>query len=437
MAKTDFLTAKIKEKHPLPDNFFDLMVGPPVCLFFSPHEQESIKHLILHTKNNSVKIKMLNSIMKSKGFLRLSGGTNRMVYRYLDDPSFVLKVAIDRVGLNDNLAEFKNQQWLKPYVCKIFDTTSDGLMATIERVYPITSKEEFAKVQEEVFYLIVTKIIGRTVADDIGKGFFMNFGIRPQFGVVLLDYPYVYPIDEKKLFCTHIDPNNHRRCTGMIDYDDSFNYLLCRKCGTRYFASDLEDKNAGNDIIIDRGGKYPMKIRVTKSDGTIVEPMQSSIIINPTKKPVNKNHQMTVRVVKEEVPVRSTLETKIRNISTNKSIEEKVISVSMKNSEATVKSEKIETPVEDAKEEVTEDIPEAKEDEVEETIPEIKTEDKTSDEEVVESKEKIEPEPEVSVEPVVDTPAKKKSSKKAGGSKKAEGSKKAGKYISSPGTSEY
>ena len=66
MAKIDFLTAKIKERHPLPDNFFDLMVGPPVCLFFSPQEQASIKHLILHTKNNSVKIKMLNSIMKSR-----------------------------------------------------------------------------------------------------------------------------------------------------------------------------------------------------------------------------------------------------------------------------------------------------------------------------------------------------------------------------------
>ena len=107
----------------------------------------------------------------------------------------------------------------------------------------------------------------------------------------------------------------------MIDYDDSFNYLLCRKCGTRYFASDLEDKNAGNDIIIARGGKYPMKIRVTKSDGTIVEPVQSSTIINPPKKTVNKNHVMTVRVIKEEVPIQSNLEKKIRNIGNNKPLE--------------------------------------------------------------------------------------------------------------------
>lgn len=176
MAKIDFLTAKIKERHNLPDNFFDLLVGPPVSLFFNPQEQAQLKHMILHTKNNTKKINMLNAIMKSKGFLRLSGGTNRMVYRFLDDPSFVLKVAIDRVGLNDNLAEYRNQRWLKPYVCKIFDTTPDGLMATIERVYPITSKEEFKQVEKEVFYLIVTKIIGRTVADDIGKGFFMNYG---------------------------------------------------------------------------------------------------------------------------------------------------------------------------------------------------------------------------------------------------------------------
>lgn len=176
MAKIDYLSAKIKQHQNLPDDFFDNMVGPPVAAFFTPQEQAYIKHIILRNRND-IKIKMLNAIMKSKGFSRLSGGTNRMVYRYLDNPSFVLKVAIDRVGLQDNLLEFKNQAYLKPYVCKIFDTTPDGLMATIERVYPITSKEEFTAVQDEIFYLITTKIIGRTVADDIGKAHFRNFGI--------------------------------------------------------------------------------------------------------------------------------------------------------------------------------------------------------------------------------------------------------------------
>lgn len=177
MAKIDFLTAKLSQKVSLPDNFFDNLIGPPVRMFFTQQEHDYIKKLIMKNRND-IKIKMLNTIMKSKGFSRLSGGTNRMVYRYLDDPSFVLKVAIDRVGMQDSLAEYRNQHRLKPYVCKIFDVTQDGLMATVERVYPISSKEEFEAVQEEIFYLIVTKIIGKYVAEDIGKSYFMNYGMK-------------------------------------------------------------------------------------------------------------------------------------------------------------------------------------------------------------------------------------------------------------------
>ena len=176
MAKIDFLTGKLMEKRKnLPENFFDNLYGPPVRAFFNQDECNYLKHIILHNKND-IKLKMINAIMKSKGFSRLSAGTNRVVYRYLDDPSFVLKIAIDRVGLQDNLAEFKNQHMLKPYVCKIFDTTPDGLMATIERVMPITSKEEFTSMEEEIFYVIVGKLIGNTVAEDIGKAYFRNWG---------------------------------------------------------------------------------------------------------------------------------------------------------------------------------------------------------------------------------------------------------------------
>lgn len=330
MSKIDFLTAKINESRRLPDNFFDYLVGPPVNAFFSPQDHAYLKQLVLQNRND-IKIKWINAIMKSKGFSRLSGGTNRMVYRFLDDPSFVLKIAIDRVGMNDNLAEFKNQQYLKPYVCKIFDTTPDGLMATIERVYPITSKQEFTEVQEEVFYLIVTKLIGRTVAEDIGKNYFRNYGIRPGFGVVLLDYPYIYPLDGTKLFCTHIDPETGIRCTGMIDYDDGFNHLFCRKCGTRYLAVDLEDKNPGNDIIMTRGGNYPMKVKVVMNDGTVMEPIRSSTVIVPQRTHTERNRTLKVKVVTQEIDAKSPLEKSIDNIRSAKDtgIEEKPVKVNM------------------------------------------------------------------------------------------------------------
>ena len=316
MAKVDFLTAKIAQRKSLPDEYFDNLIGPTVGMFFSPDEQSYVKRLILKNRGD-IKMKLLNAFMKSKGFSRLSAGTNRVVYRYLDDTSFVVKVALDRVGMQDSLLEAKNQMRLKPYVCKIFDVTQDGLMATIERVLPISSKEEFEAVQEEIYWLIVTKIIGKYVAEDIGKSYIRNYGIRPHFGVVLLDYPYIYPVAEEKLYCTNISPINGQRCTGMIDYDDGFNHLFCRKCGKRYLAADLEDKNAPNDIIINRGGRFPMKVAVVGSDGSRYEPIMSSSVIErrAEKKKISDNKQLKVAVVTNKVDKKGNIIESIESVS--------------------------------------------------------------------------------------------------------------------------
>lgn len=383
MSKIDYLTSKLAAKRHLPENFFDMLVGPPVYAFFSPEEVAYIRSIILKNRND-VKLNTLNGIMRSKGFARLSGGTNRIVYRHLEDPTFVLKVALDRVGLNDNNREFKNQQFLKPYVCKIFDSTPCGTMATVERVYPITSTEEFDAVIEEAFYLIATKLIGTHVAEDIGKNYFRNYGIRPGFGVVLLDYPYFYRIDEAKLFCNNVNPDTGERCTGMVDYDAGFNHLFCTKCGKRYFAVDLEDKNPHNDIIMNRGGKYPMKVVVVRGDQEIASPIRSSeLMVNTNKKPKPTQTKMKVIVTggkyNQPAPVEEA-----------KAVEPEVI----EKPEAEVEESEIQAPAE-VKE--VEPAPEQKAPEtVEEAVKEVVKKP---------AKKKAEPKAEVKVEEKVEEPA--------------------------------
>lgn len=115
------------------------------------------------------------------------------------------------------------------------------------------------------------------------------------------------------------------RCTGMIDYDDGFNILLCRKCGTRYFASDLEDKNPSNDIINTRGGKYPMKVSVIK-DGKVYETTKSStnIIAPKKKKPVNRTLKVSVVYGNSEAP-KATVADIVNNVYKSNKIEEKPV----------------------------------------------------------------------------------------------------------------
>jgi len=243
----------------------------------------------------------------------------------------------------------------------------------------------------------------------------------------LLDYPYVYRVDEAKLFCNRVDEFGNR-CTGLIDYDAGFNHLFCTKCGKRYLALDLEDKNPVNDIVIRRGGKYPMKVTIVNSDGTRTEPIRSSsVMVKPAKKSNEKFSGLKVRIsgseetikedkpeVKEEVrqeqPIEETLEmtqeapeeTK-EDIQTESSSDE---ASSESDVTATTEIDESETPIKD--ESVSESIPDVPEEE-------IKNQEPVHEEEV----ENISPEDEKK------TPAKKSSTKKASTSSKVKVSGKA------------
>ena len=96
-----------------------------------------------------------------------------------------MKVAYDDIGLGDNPREFINQQYLKPFCTKVFEVSQNGVLAIVERVNPITNREEFLSVAEDVFTLLTEYIIGEYVMDDIGTKYFMNYGLRKGFGPVL------------------------------------------------------------------------------------------------------------------------------------------------------------------------------------------------------------------------------------------------------------
>jgi hypothetical protein len=212
------------------------------------------------------KMKMMNQIMESRGFKKFHGGTNRIVYTFLEDDSFVVKVALDKVGMGDNPAEYYNQFLLKPFVTRVFDCSPCGTIAAFERVTPILNREEFYSVGNDVFTLLTEYILGQYVLNDIGTNSWMNYGIRRGFGVCLLDFPYVYETSEDKLHCDKIDPFTFIPCNGLIDYDDGFNKLICCKCGKVYDSKELSKTRKIKLITLTRKEKQIMKVIVCKGD---------------------------------------------------------------------------------------------------------------------------------------------------------------------------
>lgn len=297
MAKYDVLQMLYNKTHPVEEFNFDALQGPSVYNFFYPEDIAQLNKIATSVKlsgNIKKKLNMIDSVMKSRGFRKFAGGTNRVVYTHYEYPTIVAKVAIDRVGISDNPAEFRNQEFLKPFVAKCFSVSPDGVIAICEKVMPITNLSEFESVSDYIFQIIVFKILGKYVIDDIGVEFFLNWGIRVGSYPCLLDYPYLYKVNPTKLHCTRCDiTTNNRVCNGNIDYDGGFNYLVCTECGTKYRAADLglSIVDELDKFIISKGEKI-MKVSVFMEDGRVYSPIEESDTIRkPEVVATSKNNK--------------------------------------------------------------------------------------------------------------------------------------------------
>ncbi|MGL5751467.1 MAG: hypothetical protein ACRCXT_13120 [Paraclostridium sp.] len=272
MARADIISILYsKEKSPLEFNF-DMLMAPPMYTYLTMYDIQELNRIATSARYASkieIKYKLIDDIMKARGFRKLHCGTNRVVYKHLENETFVAKIAIDKVGITDNPREFINQNYLKPFVTKVFECSPCGTVAFVERVQAITSRQEFMSVADDVFHLITNYIIGKYVLEDIGTKFFMNYGLRNGYGPVLLDFPYVFELDGYKMHCNKVDQITGVKCTGIIDYDDGFNALQCNMCGKRYFAHELESSIKNKTILMKEEGDVPMKISLKRGNKVI------------------------------------------------------------------------------------------------------------------------------------------------------------------------
>ena len=269
MENRNYVIDRLKSKTMSIDEFnFERLIAPPISSMFTPMdimELNKIATSLKYSAQPEVKFKLIDNIMRRRGFVKFIGGTNRIAYRPIEDDTFLIKVAIDAVGINDNPREFRNQFIFKPFVTKVFEITPCGTLGVFERVVPITSREEFISMAESIFEVINKWFVGEYILEDFGSNFFMNWGIRKGFGPVLLDFPYVYKLDGNKLFCNA--PSNNTptgKCEGVIDYDPGFNFLYCTKCGVKYKAKELSEAIKENKIISKSvEGDISMKLKIS------------------------------------------------------------------------------------------------------------------------------------------------------------------------------
>lgn len=330
MSRMDILDRMKSKSMSIQDFNWEQIKGPTIPMIFTPYEVEYLRNAaksLRYAGNPKKKMEMINSLMESKGFTKYIGGTNRVTYRSYQDSSFIVKIAFNSIGCNDSPAEFRNQQLLKPYVSKIFDVSPCGTIAICERVEPLTNAKQFMSIADKVYTIIQNYIPGQWgyIMADIGTNYYQNWAVRTRFnfGPVLCDYPYMYKLDPKKLFCNAPNPMSPSGfCEGEIDYDPGYNFLYCKRCGAVYKATELAKKIESNELIIRDviEGKKPMKISISGGSHNVDEIVEAGIYRGEPSIPAGKNLRKvnTTHVQSREKTVNgaSTAENKEKNVST-------------------------------------------------------------------------------------------------------------------------
>ena len=191
---------------------------------------------------------------------------------------------------------------MKPFCTKVYEISPCGTVGLFERVKPIQNREEFYSVADQIYELIDI-LTYKYILADFGTHYFMNYGFREfhDFGPVILDFPYLYEADARKLVCKKplTNPNGTTcMCGGLIDYDSGFNKLVCTKCGAEYRAVEIA-KYLNDNIILQKGKKSMSGVKVSLVKNGKVKRAADTVMKEPTEtiKGARKS-EVTAKVVK-------------------------------------------------------------------------------------------------------------------------------------------
>lgn len=294
---------------------FDDLQGPMVEDLFDAETIKSIKLVVTNPKIKFFKDKfrILAGILNPLGYILAHAGTNRVVFQPQFDDSFVVKIGLDIAGRTNNPNEIVNQKYLKPFVCKCFDTTDDGVIGTFERVVPIENLYQLWSVREDIFD-IMRAITKRFVIDDFGTEAFKNWGVRKGFGPVLLDYADMYILDKDTAYCRKpIDWHSTAVCGGELGYTPGYNKIMCKKCGGIGKAKQYRGKEKLSVYVPSRGIDMGIKCTIKVGGKTVFSTEEGfTNQINESKEEFVAPHEVVLNDYRQAIDDMKTETEKVR-----------------------------------------------------------------------------------------------------------------------------
>lgn len=189
---------------------------------------------------NAVNQKIVDNNVKADEIVRILGpsfqelgtGTNRIA---LMKDGYVFKVALDRRGMIDNLAEYKRAAEVPIYLAKCYETNR---VVAISEYVNVISLQEYKENRDKI-KVVLSNLTSQYVIEDLGltPKNYCNWGYRDDGSIVALDYAYMYPLagNPDALRCS---------CGGEIVIDNTFTSYHCNnpKCALPYLPMEIRNK---------------------------------------------------------------------------------------------------------------------------------------------------------------------------------------------------
>lgn len=163
--------------------------------------------------------------------MQIGGATNRIVVQL---EGYIIKIAVDSQGYEDNLMEFSICEENQPYVTKSYETNGYILVAQTVR---LPTKEEWRQRKGDILKILdelsKTHLLGDVGYDDLNR---TNWGITDDNRMVILDYAYIHRATEKLFTCPECGD-------GILTYDQYYTTLMCSNsghCHARYTYSEMK-----------------------------------------------------------------------------------------------------------------------------------------------------------------------------------------------------
>lgn len=161
----------------------------------------------------------------------LGVGTNRVGVKI---DGYVIKASLDMDGKIDNRREYKYSKAIQPYVTKTYECMPTGLLAACEYIVPFDIQEYHERKSDMRYILDDISKMGYLVGDVgiTGKNY-VNWGVRPDNTIAILDYAYIYSVGFNTFKCHECEEEP------FLKWDESFVTLTCPNCGKKYEFGDI------------------------------------------------------------------------------------------------------------------------------------------------------------------------------------------------------